>query len=914
MDQILKVQSDVSPARLKTMFTVEYYRLIRCMPKTNTKMTVNAKSHGIAYLLGRGDVKSSLILFPKNDDSYIIDFFFHCEEMHIAQGYCGSDQFQNAFILAMRRMESSAETEESSPSSKVKKERTVEKEATLTTVTSGRKTNFTNLEMSPIRKNDDELEQAITFEKQTSMPFSPMKTCPQSLSPPNKPDESTSCVEGSPLPVKTVEFADKGTPSGGSVSSPEKPSFTEDEQSEACSKKTSLTEDEQSEACSQKPSLTEDEPKETPNSRGSTLRKRSNRNSSKSPSYDIPWCEMWSSMKSNDGWSHMQGTGLSAWFYVHPTCEGLKKTELMRDKVEGQDYFTSEEDVKKYARVNLGWKWEDYSESVDSPKELAERVKKRKRGVAQVAKVEVKPVLEKKSKAKQTKQHTKGTKKEQGNASKAKTKTVAPASTKRDSDPSSPESQSSEYSHFSQGSEVSLSTSVAKRTRSKAVDSPTVSEMEVDMGVKKSAKKKNAGKKLKFAQAKESEMSAESMSAEDSSTSSGSNAGSSGSESPSEQSSIDATYQVIPSRDAWRILVKYFDFKYDSGKYYCLPGKENRPGKDSNAVEGINYFGSLEELRKNLCAYGLPEVIMFLNEEEVCDIERWVRYAHVMGLCDGALINPHDLGPPISWPTAWAMLRKLGMKFSSVYQYPDTADDGSNKAPLKFERQQDYLLHLAQFGIPRVEGIRQSEVLNGEKRMKLDLYIASTEVDTFKRIDPNCENVNEITPRRAKRSSTAAATELSKPAVRNITRTPAVQIKQTSKIRSFQMEFNKLEEQRSFPQQLMKSENARSMLIDNYNFSMLERDGEEYYCLPNVALTEGENSMLGRDYFETLQDMRENLCAFGLPPIAKGSKLTDTNVEDLDLWIRFANTEALCDNDDVPASASAVITGCGHET
>jgi hypothetical protein len=65
------------------------------------------------------------------------------------------------------------------------------------------------------------------------------------------------------------------------------------------------------------------------------------------------------------------------------------------------------------------------------------------------------------------------------------------------------------------------------------------------------------------------------------------------SSSPSDQSSVDRTYQIMSGINAWKLLQKCFDFRMHGGMY-CLPGKENRPGKDSAAIEGVNYFNSLD--------------------------------------------------------------------------------------------------------------------------------------------------------------------------------------------------------------------------------------------------------------------------------------------------------------------------------
>lgn len=158
---------------------------------------------------------------------------------------------------------------------------------------------------------------------------------------------------------------------------------------------------------------------------------------------------------------------------------------------------------------------------------------------------------------------------------------------------------------------------------------------------------------------------------------------------------------------------------------------------------------------------------------------------------------------------------------------------------------------------------------------------------TSKRINPNSEQVNEITPRRTRsRRADATESELVNPGLKKS------QPKQVSKKRRYQIEFNELELHRELPNQLMSSQKALEMLIDNYNINVIK----DHYYLPNAngSLAEDDGDyVLGVDYFSTIQDMRENLCAFGLPPIAKGSKLSETSEEDLDAWVRCANIRPL---------------------
>ena len=96
-----------------------------------------------------------------------------------------------------------------------------------------------------------------------------------------------------------------------------------------------------------------------------------------------------------------------------------------------------------------------------------------------------------------------------------------------------------------------------------------------------------------------------------------------------------------------------------------------------------------------------------------------------------------------------------------------------------------------------------------------------------------------------------------------------------------------LEPQRTLPSQLISSEEALNILTNNYNIDN-NNSFARYYCLPGVE------SRLGCDYFETPRDLRASLCAYGLPPVASGSKLSNDSERKLEAWVRCANIESLC--------------------
>eukprot|EP00579_Thalassiosira_antarctica_P010503 CAMPEP_0201914916 /NCGR_PEP_ID=MMETSP0903-20130614/4974_1 /ASSEMBLY_ACC=CAM_ASM_000552 /TAXON_ID=420261 /ORGANISM="Thalassiosira antarctica, Strain CCMP982" /LENGTH=496 /DNA_ID=CAMNT_0048450401 /DNA_START=121 /DNA_END=1608 /DNA_ORIENTATION=+ len=383
MDHLKMVQGVKSVNKLCGKMTVEYNRSLRAAPHKHPK------SYGVAYLFGRG----SLSLVPKNDEGIIeiddisvFDFCRHCEEMEQGEGHCGTKEFQHAFKLALHRMEASLDME--LPPSPVKMElptsaakkvvEKMEKAVTVTTVSSARKT-YTTVEYSPLRTKRQ-------VKKYNSKPAALKSTSPRRISMRRSPvkmeDESmTSAVDEAALPVKTVEFSGNQG-SSEPVSSPEKPSSGSKGGSSGASAMSSPD-------CSG--CFTKDDETEAGGTPGAQNVRKSNRTpSSQSEIRDMAWPDMWNKMKS-EGWSHIDGSGLIAWFYLHPTCAGMKKTEILKEKKEGTDYFTNDEDVKWYARVNLGWKTDTIALCADSPKdaEMADRVKKRKRG-----KSEVKPVVE----------------------------------------------------------------------------------------------------------------------------------------------------------------------------------------------------------------------------------------------------------------------------------------------------------------------------------------------------------------------------------------------------------------------------------------------------------------------------------------------------------------------------------------
>lgn len=466
----------------------------------------------------------------------------------------------------------------------------------------------------------------------------------------------------------------------------------------------------------------------------------------------LSWTEMFDQMKFN-GWTWLPGSGgsdLVDWYYLHPSCKGLPKHVLLRTKVEGVDYFTSIDAVQRYAILHLGWSdggvcgISTMAGGTDSSQdaELVDRIKKRKRGGTTATDIATHYVVPANITKKRSTFKVGGTMK----ANVVKKKIITPTSP-YSQDGSKSSSSSSKDSRFSN----SESSRFSLRTRS-IIDSPTVNELEMDIGVKKvksttaAKKEKNTKstlsttKSLKFTTPMGSMVVAKSNSTtvrRGGSSSAGAFIdGGMESSSPSDQSSVDRTYQIMSGINAWKLLQECFDFRMHVGMY-CLPGKENRPGKDSTAIEGVNYFNSLDGMRKHLCAWGLPELKRELTTEERSDIITWVRWANVVGLPDAAIINPDVVGDvPESFLPAWTMLKKLGLKFNSssmcyLYPNPESLDDSTKAASISFNNAEKFAAHIARFGIPRVDGIDPNTALRKSERLRLDICIANTDIDTL---------------------------------------------------------------------------------------------------------------------------------------------------------------------------------------
>ena len=157
-------------AKIKGKLMLEFSKLRR-------STTQKVDTFGVAYLLGwhGGTSQSWLVFVPKNDkgkvehDNHtVFEFVRHVEEMEKVEGYCGSEQFQAAYKLASRRMEQSLEMDDSSlspsalsphpsPAKTKKADFNGINTATMTTISSARKTNIMDIDYSPEMRRKKEM-------------------------------------------------------------------------------------------------------------------------------------------------------------------------------------------------------------------------------------------------------------------------------------------------------------------------------------------------------------------------------------------------------------------------------------------------------------------------------------------------------------------------------------------------------------------------------------------------------------------------------------------------------------------------------------------------------------------------------------------------------------------------------------
>lgn len=151
-----------------------------------------------------------------------------------------------------------------------------------------------------------------------------------------------------------------------------------------------------------------------------------------------------------------------------------------------------------------------------------------------------------------------------------------------------------------------------------------------------------------------------------------------------------------------------------------------------------------------------------------------------------------------------------------------------------------------------------------------------------KRIYP--EN-NELTPLRPSRNRPRLIPNTS-PRMASHTRKQIEVVSKPKKTQpsKFEQEFKKLQKQRDLPINIISSRDAIDLLQKHYDISHIENPESSLYCFTDTHSNQEVQ-------FYHVQELRENLCAFGLPSIVEGSKISKKQQLDLEFWVRFAHME-----------------------
>ena len=695
-----------SSAVLKGKLTVQYQRLRR------SAGIADASGHGVAYLLyhrpGRAGEAAAVVIVPKNDggrdgkgggEPATYDFYAHCCEMEYPGEDCphvASGGFQDAFQRVSRRMEESLEGGAGGGAPCCG---TPGRGAVMTTVTSGRKA-FESAADGDRKPAADgapagEAGRADGYANRYRAEEAPAGAAPKH--PAVKEEAPATASKEKPA------AADRGAHSD-SPEGPVRSVVFSDVEKNMSSPLSSL-------------SCEMDKPAEP---------------------LVLPWKEMNSRMKSQ-GWTHFPGSGLQAWIYVHPSCKGMKKAEVLKME-KNVHWFDDDGEVKRYAKRQLGWVDAESGyvsggtpKSESSAENAAERIKKRAgRRASKAAKTSslaVDEVAVEKSAARAASRSRNPRKDEPPKPAGKKKEPPKKAGNRA--------KKQAKHARANGRGRVSISPPTEKKVAAKAKAAKAKAEKK-PAARKPAARKPAAGAQRPPSTPAPAASSAASV-GDDSRFSAESPASrtrgserarfesaraaalhSSPSDSSTSTDSVDECYQVLPSREGWTRLMSYYGFTYSGGKY-CYPGNENRPGKDSNAEEGVHYFGSIEGVRRHLCAYGLPGEIMMVEQDTRDELNRWIRYANVRNLDDGAMINPRDI-PLIDFREAWLLMQKCGFKWSNCYTYkrPKSRDWPHLPEVFKFESNQEMHKHLARFGVPNELEGREMDRLT---RLSLDLYI-----------------------------------------------------------------------------------------------------------------------------------------------------------------------------------------------
>jgi hypothetical protein len=176
------------------------------------------------------------------------------------------------------------------------------------------------------------------------------------------------------------------------------------------------------------------------------------------------------------------------------------------------------------------------------------------------------------------------------------------------------------------------------------------------------------------------------------------------------------SYLILSDEEAWaRLTMDKFGFTLQNNEFFCLPGVDP---SENRFREGYDYFKDLNSLRKNLCAFGIPDPNQTILEDE--ELSNWICLSISTAVRGLNAVPSYE--PLRSFAAAWSILSKIGFKYSaSVYHLP-------NKERA-FNDAYDIWCYLSRFGIPTTASPQK---IDAKTLLALELFLSDCPSDKRK--------------------------------------------------------------------------------------------------------------------------------------------------------------------------------------
>lgn len=179
--------------------------------------------------------------------------------------------------------------------------------------------------------------------------------------------------------------------------------------------------------------------------------------------------------------------------------------------------------------------------------------------------------------------------------------------------------------------------------------------------------------------------------------------------------------KLISSQKAAVLLQEHYGINHaadQEGSYYFFT--------DAHSYEEMK-FRDVEDLRDNLCAYGLPSMEgQPIDVEDQFELEFWIRCAPMKGLINESAVLPNHCG--VDYQEAKTAIKSLGYKMSKNANYytlpnakfhnPSMNEDGWNNLL-------DFLNHIARFGLVEPGNSDAKSPLSNEAILRFQMFVAS---------------------------------------------------------------------------------------------------------------------------------------------------------------------------------------------